>query len=64
MNKKTLENKLQVLELEIKYFNLDKLFLQLEQLNQKIKIVEQLPDLKKHTPVFLLKQSCDNHVKQ
>mgnify|MGYP001285146229 CR=1 FL=1 len=63
MDRNALENEMKMLGFKLNYFNVDKLLLQLEQLNHKIKTVNNLPDIKKHEPVFSVKQSREYHVK-
>ncbi len=64
MKQTSLEGTLQSLGFKLSYFDVDKLSLQLEQLNQKIEKVQHMPHVKNLEPAFLLEQRCDNHVNE
>lgn len=61
MEQTVLEDKIRTLGFKLNYFDVDKLSLQLEQLNKKIKKIEGMPIHKKLEPTFLLVQRCDDH---
>lgn len=63
MEQTFLEDEIQTLGFKLNCFDVDKLSLQLEQLNKKIKKIEEMPIPKKLEPTFLLVQRCDDHAK-
>lgn len=64
MNREIFEYEIQTLELQSTHFDFDRIYSQVEQLQQKIKFASEINDLKKHEPVFLLKQSWENNDEQ
>ncbi len=63
MEKKEIKNIIEELNLPVDQFDIEDLYFQLNQLKQKIRIVEELPNLMDYSPQFILKQSCDKYDK-